>query len=151
MAVVDIDQKIIELLPGGTANDANTFAIVFLDVFKKGFKGNARKKLLSCVDNKSTFSDGLLKLRAHIYEMREEYTSVIITYHEVKNAFVVFSFTVGRSKKSLPWDVSHNILEYPIDGRGEAERNEAALRVIGQHNHLHARKTWMRTIFNFLH
>ena len=68
MAIVDIDQKISELLPAGIANDANTFAIAFLDVFKKGFKGNARKKLLSGVDNKSTFANGLLLRNAIHYK-----------------------------------------------------------------------------------
>lgn len=68
MAIVDVDQKINELLPAGTANDANTFAIAFLDVFKKGFKGNARKKLLSGVDNKSAFPDGLLLRNAIHYK-----------------------------------------------------------------------------------
>lgn len=68
MAIVDVDQKINELLPAGTANDANTFAIAFLDVFKKGFKGNARKKLVSGVDNKSAFPDGLLLRNAIHYK-----------------------------------------------------------------------------------
>lgn len=68
MAIVDVDKKISELLPTGTANDANTFAIAFLDVFKKGFKGNARKKLLSGVDNKSAFPDGLLLRNAIHYK-----------------------------------------------------------------------------------
>ena len=34
MALVDVDQKIDLALPGGIANDANEFAIAFLDVFK---------------------------------------------------------------------------------------------------------------------
>tara|TARA_B100000508_G_scaffold141022_1_gene145175 strand:+ start:1141 stop:3840 length:2700 start_codon:yes stop_codon:yes gene_type:complete len=68
MAIVDIDHKINELLPSGIAREATSFAIAFLDVFKKGFKGNARKKLLACVDNKSNFSDGLLLRNAIHYK-----------------------------------------------------------------------------------
>ncbi len=86
MAIVDIDQKISELLPAGIANDANTFAIAFLDVFKKGFKGNARKKLLSGVDNKSAFPDGLLLRNAIHYKPTTSGADLQNTLNELQAA-----------------------------------------------------------------
>lgn len=82
----------------------------------------------------SNLKFGLSKLRAHIYEVREEYTSVVIIHHKKNNAFFVVSFTVGRHKKSLPWDVHHHVSKYPISGETPAHRNKAALDVIGGHN-----------------
>jgi hypothetical protein len=60
MAIVDIDTRISTHLPLGTDSVPHQFGLFFLDVFKKGFKGNARKKLADGVDNKSQFNDGLL-------------------------------------------------------------------------------------------
>ena len=86
MAIVDIDKKINKLLPTGAVNDANTFAIAFLDVFKKGFKGNARKKLLSGVDNKSAFPDGLLLRNAIHYKPTTSGTDLQNTLNELQSA-----------------------------------------------------------------
>lgn len=86
MAIVDIDQKINELLPSGIAREANSFAIAFLDVFKKGFKGNARKKLLSGVDNKSAFTDGILLRNAIHYKSTAPGADLQITLNELQAA-----------------------------------------------------------------
>lgn len=86
MALVDVDQKIDLALPSGIANDANEFAIAFLDVFKKGFKGNARKKLISGVDNKSTFPDGLLLRNAIHYKPTAPGSDLQITLNELQSA-----------------------------------------------------------------
>ena len=86
MAIVDIDQKINELLPSGIAREANSFAIAFLDVFKKGFKGNARKKLLSGVDNKSAFPDGLLLRNAIHYKPTAPGANLQNTLNELQAA-----------------------------------------------------------------
>lgn len=86
MAIVDIDKKINKLLPTGAVNDTNTFAIAFLDVFKKGFKGNARKKLLSGVDNKSAFPDGLLLRNAIHYKPTTLGTDLQNTLNELQSA-----------------------------------------------------------------
>ena len=86
MALVDVDQKIDLALPGGIANDANEFAIAFLDVFKKGFKGNARKKLISGVDNKSSFPDGLLLRNAIHYKPTAPGSDLQCTLNELQSA-----------------------------------------------------------------
>jgi hypothetical protein len=86
MAIVDVDQKINELLPAGIATDANTFAIAFLDTFKKGFKGNARKKLISGVDNKSNVSDGLLLRNAIHYKPTSPESDLQHTLNELQSA-----------------------------------------------------------------
>ena len=86
MAIVDIDQKINELLPSGIAREATPFAIAFLDVFKKGFKGNARKKLLSGVDNKSTFQNGLLLRNAIHYKPTTPGDDLQYTLNELQAA-----------------------------------------------------------------
>jgi len=86
MAIVDIDQKINELLPSGIAREATSFAIAFLDVFKKGFKGNARKKLLSGVDNKSSFPDGLLLRNAIHYKPTKPGADLQNTLNELQAA-----------------------------------------------------------------
>lgn len=86
MAIVDIEQKINELLPSGIAREANSFAIAFLDVFKKGFKGNARKKLLSGVDNKSNFPDGLLLRNAIHYKPTKPGADLQNTLNELQTA-----------------------------------------------------------------
>lgn len=86
MALVDVDQKIDLALPGGIANDANEFAIAFLDVFKKGFKGNARKKLISGVDNKSSFPDGLLLRNAIHYKSTAPGSDLQCTLNELQSA-----------------------------------------------------------------
>lgn len=64
MLVTDIESRLKTLLP----NTINTkdFGIAFLDVFKAGFKGNARAKLLSGVDNHSAFENGVL-LKNHYH------------------------------------------------------------------------------------
>lgn len=86
MAAVDIDQKINELLPTGIERDASLFAVAFLDVFKKGFKGNARKKLLSGVDNKSDFPDGLLLRNAIHYKPTLPGSDLQHTLNELQSA-----------------------------------------------------------------
>lgn len=86
MALVDVDQKIDLALPSGIANDANEFAIAFLDVFKKGFKGNARKKLISGVDNKSNFPDGLLLRNAIHYKPTAPGSDLQSTLNELQAA-----------------------------------------------------------------
>lgn len=68
MAIIDIESKLSEKLPLGISCDAKDFGLAFLDVFKKGFKGNARKKLVDGVDNKSSFDDGLLLRNAIHYK-----------------------------------------------------------------------------------
>ena len=72
MAIADIDNKLNELLPPGINSSPLDFGVAFLDVFKKGFKGNARKKLVAGVDNKSGFTNGLLLRNAIHYLPTEE-------------------------------------------------------------------------------
>jgi hypothetical protein len=86
MAIVDIDQKINELLPVGVGSDASIFAISFLDVFKKGFKGNARKKLISGVDNKSKIPDGLLLRNAIHYKPTSPGSDLQHTLNDLQSA-----------------------------------------------------------------
>ncbi len=84
----------------------------------------------------SDLKNGLSRLRAHIYEVREEYSALVIKYDKKVHAFIVLSFTVGRHNRSHPWDVKHNITQYPIGGRSDKCRNDAALNIIDNH-HLH--------------
>lgn len=91
----------------------------------------------------SNLKHGLSRLRAHIYENREEYTSVIISYSKEKHIFAVVSFTVGRARKSAPWDVKHYFTEYPVLGCDDAQRNEAVLRIIANHNVKEDIKYWI--------
>lgn len=86
MAIADIDKKLEELLPSGTDSKADSFAIAFLDVFKKGFKGNARKKLLSGVDNKSSFNDGILLRNAIHYKPTSPGADLQNTLNELQAA-----------------------------------------------------------------
>jgi hypothetical protein len=68
MALIDIEDKLAEKLPSGVDNSSDIFGVSFLDVFKKGFKGNARKKLTTGTDNRSGFDDGLLLRNAIHYK-----------------------------------------------------------------------------------
>lgn len=67
LSVVDIEARIQEMIPEGVLSSSEHFAIAMLDVFKKGFKGNARKKVVSGVSNHSPFDDGLLVKNAIHY------------------------------------------------------------------------------------
>jgi hypothetical protein len=67
MSIVDIDQKLEENMPAGISTHKSEFGISFLDVFKKGFKGNARKKLVSGHDDHSPYKNGLLLKNAIHY------------------------------------------------------------------------------------
>jgi len=82
----------------------------------------------------TNLKNGLSMLRHHIYERREEYSSVIISYNKSKHAFVVISFTVGRWKRSEPWSVNHHISEYRIPGKGPESRNKTALEIASRFN-----------------
>lgn len=86
MAIADIDNKLNELLPSGTSTSPLEFGIAFLDVFKKGFKGNARKKLKTGVDNKSTFHDGLLLRNAIHYKPTAPGADLQSTLNELQAA-----------------------------------------------------------------
>lgn len=64
MLVTDIETRLKTILPDTI--DVNNFGIAFLDVFKAGFKGNARAKLVSGIDNHSQIDGGVL-LKNHYH------------------------------------------------------------------------------------
>lgn len=109
MSIVDLDNKLEEHLPAGISSHKSEFGISFLDVFKKGFKGNARTKLVSGHDNHSPYEDGLLLKNAIHYHPTAPGGDLHATLNELQS-----------SKESLKHKVRYLIT---FDGRTVAARD----------------------------